>query len=197
LTIGPLVHLLRPLHIRTEAKTRMSLAPIRGAPPGAPNPDFPTKELDVQSAQPAVASSSTAEQSQVAAKRQRGTPIQVHGEGNILTLRVIPELPAISRASMTIHIDSVGSSSPYPLGFVRMSAASARTFLNDLRNARSPIVARGDEDGTVQIEFEAAESGVVFSAFRLNEPEPLCRCPIDRAFDTKSMADDLLGDLGA
>jgi len=176
-------------------KTWMTLAPIRGAPLGAPNPDFPIEEPKAQSGRPPVAPSPV-EQSQVPPKRQRGTPIAVNGDGGTLTFRVTPELPAISRASMTIHIVAVESSSSPSLGFVQMSAANARAFLADLRNGRSPIIARGDEDGTVLIKFESAGSGSVFSAHKLNEPRRLCRCVIDRTFDIGLMANELLGDLG-
>jgi hypothetical protein len=41
---------------------------------------------------------------------------------------------------------------PRTLGFVRMPAASAKSFLADLRNGCSPIVATGDDCGTVKIE---------------------------------------------
>jgi hypothetical protein len=77
-----------------------------------------------------------------------------------------------------------------------MSAVKARVFLIDVRNAHSPIVAKGDEDGTAQIKLEADESGAVFSVYKLNDPRQLCRCLIDWRFDMKLMAAELLGDLG-
>jgi hypothetical protein len=43
-----------------------------------------------------------------------------------------------------------------------MSAAKAREILTDLRNGRSPIVATGEEDGTVQIEYEYDGGGISF-----------------------------------
>ena len=36
---------------------------------------------------------------------------------------------------------------------------TARSFLTDLRNGRSPILAMGDEDGDVQIEYGGTDSG--------------------------------------
>src|SRR5690349_9503774 len=103
----------------------MPLAPIRGAPPGAPNPDFPIGEPRPTSTQPVVARASD-DQPQVAPPRQRGTPIEIAADGGTLTFKVIPEIPAIKRASMTVHVitDTTGSS-----GFLQMSAANARALL--------------------------------------------------------------------
>ena len=78
-----------------------------------------------------------------------------------------------------------------------MSAANARAFLTNLRDARSPIVAMGDEDGTVQIEYEIAEAGPVFFVRNSGEQRALHCCVIDRGFDLKTMADELLANLGA
>jgi hypothetical protein len=128
--------------------------------------------------------------------RQRGAPIDV-GVGATLTFTVIPEQPAISRAVMTIHVMAVEAGSPCKLGFLRMSAENARTFLTDLRNGRSSIVALGDEDGTVQIMVDVTDDGVAFAVHQTGEPNVLCRGAIDRTFDIKWMADELLGDLGA
>jgi hypothetical protein len=126
----------------------MTLAPIRGAPPGAPIPDFPIKEPRVTPAEPTAAPAS-GDHPPISHIRQRQTPIEIGGNGITLTFRVIPELPAIARASMTIHIvaDAVGPSPSHMVGFLRMSAANARAFLTDLRKGRSPIIATGDEDG--------------------------------------------------
>jgi hypothetical protein len=78
-----------------------------------------------------------------------------------------------------------------------MSAANARAFLTDLRNGRSPIVATGDEDGTVQIEYEITEVKPVISIRELDERHALHRCIIDRGLDLKTVVDELLADLGA
>ena len=176
----------------------MTLAPIRGAPPGAPNPDFPIEEPRVKPAQPATAPAS-GNQPPISPIRQRHTPIEIGGSGITLTFRVIPELPAIARASMIVHIvaDAVGPSSSHTLGFLRMSAANARVFLTDLRNGRSPIVATGDEDGTVQIEYEITEAGPVMLVRKPGQRHTLQRWVIDRRFDLKTMANELLADLGA
>lgn len=115
----------------------------------------------------------------------------------MLTFRVAPELPAISRAVMTVHVMAVGPDASHRLGFVQMSAANARRFLTDLRTGLSPIVAKGDEDGTVEITFEAADDGAVFAIRKTGEQGALRRCVIDGTFDVTSLADELLGDLGA
>jgi hypothetical protein len=105
----------------------------------------------------------------------------------------------IARASMTVHIvaDAVGPSSSHTLGFLRMSAANARAFLTDLRNGHSPIVATGDEDGTVQIEFESTGAGTVLLVRKPGERHALHRWVIDQRLDLKTTATELLADLGA
>ena len=176
----------------------MTLAPIRGAPPGAPIPDFPIEEPRVKPAQPTAAPAS-GDQPPISPIRQRQTPIEIGGSGIVLTFRVIPEQPAIARASMTVHIvaDAAGPSSSHTLGFLRMSAANARAFLTDLRNGRSPIVATGDEDGTVQIEYEITDDGPVLLVRKPGQRHALHRWVIDRRFDLKTTANELLADLGA
>ena len=176
----------------------MTLSPIRGAPPGAPIPDFPVEKPRVEPAQP-TATPTSGDQPPNSPIRQRQTPIEIGGDGIAFTFRVIPELPAIARASMTVHIvaDAVGSSSPHTLGFLRMSAENARTFLTDLRNGRSPIVATGDEGGTVQIEYEITDAGPVLLVRKPGQRHALHRCVIDRSFDLKTTANELLADLGA
>src|SRR4051794_38455446 len=121
----------------------MTLAPIRGAPPGAPIPDFPVEKPQVKPAQPTVAPAAGDQPS----VRPRQTPFEIGGSGITLTFSVVAELPAIARASMTVHIvaDAARPSSSHTSDFLRMSAANARTFLADLRDGRSPIVATGDE----------------------------------------------------
>ena len=176
----------------------MTLAPIRGAPAGAAIPSFPIEEPKGNPAQPTAAAASS-EQPQMPRTRQRQTPIDIRGSGITLAFRVIPELPAIARASMSLHVvaDPVGPTSAHTLGFLRMSAANARAFLTDLRNGRSPIAATGDEDDPVQIEYEITEAGSVFSVRKPGQPHVLHRLVIDRSSDIKTTASELLADLGA
>jgi hypothetical protein len=122
--------------------------------------------------------------------RQRNTPIEIGSSGVTFTFRVIPEQPAIARASMTIQI----TTSSHALGFLRMSDARARAFLADLRNDCSPIVATGDEDGNVQIEYDSADAGPVLIVRTPGEATALGRWSLDR--DMKAAADELLADLG-
>jgi hypothetical protein len=87
----------------------MTLAPIRGAPPGASIPDFPVEEPPAKPKQPTPAPASGA-QPRIFPMRQPQTPIEIGGSGITLTFRVIPELPPISRASTTVHVgaDALG-----------------------------------------------------------------------------------------
>ena len=173
----------------------MGLAPIRGAPSGAPNPDFPTEKPTPKPAQPIPAPDSV-DRPTTSPGRLKHTPIEIGGGGVTFTFRIIPEQPAIARASMTVHIVAVGPSS-YKVGFMRMSASNARRFLTDLRNGHSPCVARGDEEGDVQIDYESTEAGPVLTVRKLGERDTLHRCIIDREADLTTIAAELLADLGA
>lgn len=176
----------------------MTLAPIRGTPPGAPIPGFPIKEPVATPAQPTAAPAQV-DQPEVLPTRQPQTPITIGGSGITLTFRIIPELPAISRASMTIHVvaDAGGPSPSRTLGFLRLSAANARMFLTDLRNGCSPTVATGDEDGTVEIEFGITEAEPAFLIRKSRERHALHRLVIGQRFDLKAAANELLAYLGA
>lgn len=65
----------------------MTLAPIRGAPPGASIPDFPIKEPRAKPAQP-TAAPAAGDQPQTSSMRQRQTPIEIGGSGITLTSKV-------------------------------------------------------------------------------------------------------------
>jgi hypothetical protein len=175
----------------------MTLAPIRGAPPGAYVPAFPAEERKAVPAQ-LTATPGSDDLPQISPLRQRHTPIEIDGGGIKLRFRVMPEIPAICRASMTIHVvaGQGGSSSTDTVGFLRMSAANARAFLTDLQNGRSPTAATGDEDGTVEIECEMTEAGPVFSVRKPVQRDALHRCIINQSFDMKAIANELLADLG-
>jgi hypothetical protein len=176
----------------------MALAPIRGAPPGAPIPDFPIEEPSGKPAEPSATTAAT-DQPSISRIRRNYTPIEIRGRGVSLSFRVIPELPAIARASMTIDIiaDAAVESSSDTLGFLRMSAANARAFLTELRNGCAPIVATGDEGGTAQIEFEVRDAGPVLLVRKPGEQHAMHCWVIDGRLDLQTMADELLADLGA
>ena len=176
----------------------MTLVPIRGAPPGASIPEFPVDEPKAKLAQQTDTRASGAPP-ETPPVRQSRTPLKIVGGGITITFSVNPELPAISRASMSILVvaDPVGASSSEPVGFMRMSAAAARTFLTDLRNGRSSIVATGDEAGTVEIACEITETGRVFSVCKADNRQILRCLVIDRNFDMANLSEQLLADLGA
>ena len=176
----------------------MTLAPIRGAPLDAPNPDFPVESPRAKPAQPTAAPAAV-DQPPTRPIRQRHTPIEMGAGGVTFTFRVIPEQPAIARASLTIHIvaEATGASSQQPLGFLRMSASNARAFLADLSNGRSPVVATGDEDGDVRIEYESTEAGPVLMVRKPSDREAIYRSIIDAGCDLPAMTNVLLADLGA
>jgi len=177
-------------------ESNMTLAPIRGAPPGASIPDFPVEE-------PTAAPSLTTEtptahdQRHLPAPRQPHTPIEVPGDRFTLAFRVIPEQPAISRPSMTIHVVAhIEGDVSHTVGLLKMSARGAMRFLTDLRNRRSPIIAKGDEDGTVEIECEFNGSRHIFSVRALGEGQVTCRVLSVLEFDIETLANHLLADLG-
>lgn len=179
-------------------KASMTLAPIRGAPPGAPIPDFPIEEPRAKPAE-LVTTQPSDDQSPIPPIRRRYAPVDIGGGGIVLTFRVIPEQPAIARASMTIHVaaGAIEHSSWRTPRFLRMSAANARAFLTDLRNGCSQIAAAGDEGGTVQIEFSITDAWLILMVRSPGERHALRRCVINRGLDLQGMATELLADLGA
>jgi hypothetical protein len=172
----------------------MALKPIPGAPPGAPNPSFPVGQADAHARPSAEAVS--VDQPSLPPTRQRYTPIDISGGSVRLTFRIIPEQPAIARASLIVQVIDVRSSAPHAIGFLRMSASKARTFLTDLLDDSRPVVATGDEDGDVQIEYDTMETGPVLIARNTGERETYHRWIIDGDIDLKAMAGELLADLG-
>jgi hypothetical protein len=100
---------------------------------------------------------------------------------------------------MTIHAiaNAAAPSATDTLGSLQMSAPRAREFLTDLRNGRSPIIATGDEGGTVQINYAVTTAGAVFSVHRPGERQAVCQCAVDPTCDMGFTCDELLADLGA
>lgn len=175
----------------------MTLAPIRGAPPGASIPDFPSEEPNEEPIPPTT-TPVPGDQGQVAFTRQPHTPIEISGSHLTLTFRVIPEQPAISRASMTIRaVAETRGQSSGTLGFLRMSAVAARSFLTALKDDRSPIVATGDEGGTVEVVYVIAESGPAFLIRDVGGCHVVRHLLIHAGFDISTMTNGLLADLGA
>ena len=124
--------------------------------------------------------------------RQRQAPIEIGGDGIVFTFRVIPELPAIARASMAVHIvaDAVGPSSSDTLGFLRMSAANARAFLTNLRDESSPIVATGTRTAQCRSNLRARTPGLSVVG-KPGQRNDLHRWVIDWRLDLETAADEL------
>lgn len=175
----------------------MTLAPIRGAPPGAAIPGFPVEEGNAASQLPTETPASC-DQRQLQPGRKPHTPLEISADCVTLAFRVIPEQPAIARASMTIQVTShtEGQSATCSIGSLRMSAGDARRFLTDLLAGRSPIVITGDEGGTVEIEAEHADAAWVFTIRKLAEQSAFCHLTLDQTFDILNTANQLLLDLG-
>lgn len=174
----------------------MTLAPIRGAPPGASIPDFPVAEPTTE---PSLtnATPTADDQRHLPAARQPHAPIEIQGGRFALTFRVIPERPAISRPSMTMYVTAhIEGDVSHTVGLLKMSATVARRFLTDLRNRRSPIIAKGDEDGTVEIACEFIGSRATFSVRTPGEGHVICRVLSDKESDIETVAHHLLADLG-
>jgi hypothetical protein len=72
----------------------VGLAPIRGAPPGALNPDFPTGKPTPKPAQP-IAAPASVDQPATPPARLKYTPIEIGGGGVTFTFRIMPEQPAV------------------------------------------------------------------------------------------------------
>jgi hypothetical protein len=174
----------------------MTLAPIRGAPRGASIPDFPVEEPTAEPS-PTPATPTADDQRPLPAARRPHAPIEIPGGRFALTFRVTPEQPAISRPSMTIHVVAhIEGHVSHTVGFLKMSARNAMRFLTELRKRQSPIIAKGDEDGTVEIECELTGSQHAFSVRTLVEGHVMCCVLSDVEFDIETVANQLLGDLG-
>ena len=173
----------------------MPLAPIRGAPPGAPIPDFPGDAPAAQPEQPSVAPVVAVERTGGLPPRRRQTPIRIHGDGSVLTFRVVPEIPAINRSSMIIEVGTA-STRPSVLHTLEMSIVEAVEFLTGLRDGRSPAATR-DRAGMVRVEYEISEAGGAFVVRGPGDRSVVRRFAVDRSFDAQAMASDLLADLGS
>jgi hypothetical protein len=174
------------------------LAPIRGAPPGAPIPDFPSQVPKSETTHPTVAAATEHHHPEKFPPRRSYAPVEIHCDGSILTFKVIPELPAISRSSMVIHVsaDTTEGCPPHMLASFAMSPVKAERFLTELRNDYSPIVVRSDTGESMEIACEFTDSGLVFIVQESSRGTALRRFPVDRTFDVRAMADHLLANLG-
>jgi hypothetical protein len=182
----------------------MTLKPIPGAPIGAPIPDFPTGEPG-----PLVVPPSRFTRRPVAplppslpppslSPPRRPGPVEIRGDGDsILTFRVIPEIPAINRSSMTISIKSepIGDHTHQMMPHIDLATDEAKAFLLALRAGDSPIVI-ADNRTAFQVEFAIAEDGPTFTVCKLGQERTLRRFNAGWSYDVKAMAAHLLADLG-
>ena len=99
---------------------------------------------------------------------------------------------------MTVHVvaQPVDQSTSHSIGFLRMSADAARTFLAALRDGRCPIVATGDEDGTIEVVYEITDRVSAFSVRKIGEQHVLHRLPMDSIFDIGTLTNNLFANLG-
>ena len=184
----------------------MTLKPIPGAPIGAPIPDFPTGEPG-----PLVVPASRFKRRPVErlpfslpppaptpslSPARRPGPVEFRGSGNcVLTLRVIPEVPAINRSSMTISItgEPTGDHSPRTMLLLHLTTDDAKAFLLALRDGASPIVIA---DSAFQVEFAIAADGPTFTVSKPGQERTARLFNAGWSYDVKAMAAQLLADLG-
>ncbi len=186
----------------------MTLKPIPGAPIGAPIPDFPTGEpgplvvpesqLTRRPIEPLPLSLPPPTHSPTPSLARRPGPLEIRGDGDsALTFRVIPEVPAINRASMTISItgEPAGDYSAQTMPHLDLSTDEAKAFLLALRDGDSPIVI-ADSRTAIQVEFAIVEDGPVFAVSKPGQTDTTRRFNPGRSYDVKAMAAQLLADLG-
>jgi len=101
--------------------------------------------------------------------------------------RIIPEVPAINRSSMTISVTSE------PLLDVAIDEAKA--FLMALHDGESPIVI-ADSRTAFRVEFAIAADGPAFTVSSPGEDRTARRFNVGRSYDVKAIAANLLAQLG-
>jgi hypothetical protein len=111
--------------------------------------------------------------------------------------RVIPEIPAINRSSMTISItgEPTGDYSRQMIPHLDLATDTAKAFLLALRDGDSPIVI-ADSRNAFQVEFVIAEDGPTFTVSKPGQERTSRRFNAGWSFDVKTMAVHLLADLG-
>jgi hypothetical protein len=186
----------------------MTLKPIPGAPIGAPIPDFPTGEpgplvlpaprFTRRPKGPRLFSCPLPEPSHPLAPARRPGPVEIRGDGKgTLTFRSIPEIPAISRSSMTISIigEPTGDYAPQTMPHLDLATDKATAFLLALHDGGSPIVIV-DSRTAFQLEFVITEDGPVFTVSKPGQERTFRQYNAGWSYDLKTMAAHLLADLG-
>jgi hypothetical protein len=184
----------------------MTLKPIPGAPIGAPIPDFPTdtpaplvmpaSRFTRRPAEPLPFSLPPPSPTPSLPPARRPGPVEIRGSGNsVLTLRVIPEVPAINRSSMTISITGEPSEgySAGTMSHLDLATDEAKAFLLALRDGASRIVIA---DSAIQVEFAIAADGPTFTVGKPGQERTARRFNTGWSYDVKAMATHLLADLG-
>jgi hypothetical protein len=182
----------------------MTLKPIPGAPAGAPIPEFPTgkpgslvvptSRFTRRHVDPLPFSFPPPAPSQA---RLSG-PVEIRGSGKAtLTFRANPEIPAITRSSMTISItgDPAGDYSPQTMPHLDLATDEAKAFLLALRDGDSPIVIANSRHA-FQVEFVIAEDGPTFIVSKPGQERTFRKFNAGWNYDVKTMAAHLLADLG-
>jgi hypothetical protein len=82
------------------------------------------------------------------------------------------------------------------IGRLEMSPGKAEQFFDALRKRHSPVVIRGDLDGSVEIKCDFTNSGLVFIVQELDHGTLPRHFSVDRFFDLGAMVGHLLADLG-
>jgi hypothetical protein len=182
----------------------MTLKPIQGAPIGAPTPDFPTSKPSTQvppasrsTRRPVEPLPFSLPPPELSPAWQPG-PVEIRGNGDItLTFRAIPEIPAITRSSMTISItgEPAGDYSPRMMPHLNLATDQAKAFLLALRDGASPIVI-ADSRHAFQVEFVIAEDGPTFIVSKPGQERTFRKFNAGWSYDVKTMAAHLLGELG-
>jgi hypothetical protein len=182
----------------------MTLKPILGAPIDAPIPDFPTGEpgpLIVPAyritRRPVEPLPFSLPPPALSPARRLGL-VEIRGSGDsTLTFQCIPEIPAITRASMTISVtgEPAGDYSPQMMPHLDLATDKAKAFLLALRDGDSPIVIT-DNRTMFQVEFAVTEDGPTFIVSMPGQQHTSRRFNAGWNYDVQAMAAHLLADLG-
>jgi hypothetical protein len=186
----------------------MTLKPIPGAPIGASVPDFPTGEpgplvvpasrFSRRPGEPLPFSLPPPAAAPTLSPMRRTGPVEIRGGGDsTLTFRPIPEIPAINRSRMTISItgEPTGDYCPQTMPHLDLATDKAKAFLLALRDGRAPILI-GDSHSAFQVEFAITEDGPTFTVSKPGQEHTFWRFNVGWGFDVKTMAAQLLADLG-
>lgn len=112
--------------------------------------------------------------------------------------RVIPEVPAINRASMTISItgETTGDHPPTTsVPHLDLATDEAKAFLLALRDGHAPVAIADSRSG-FQVECVIGDDGIGFTASKLGHERTARWFSAGSSDDVKAMAAHLLADLG-